>query len=101
MVPRELLEEVARRFNYLTDATRLKVLSELHDAGGASDGQLAELPGVPLAGVHHLNRLADGGIVSRRRRGTSVIYWISDPAVAELCELVCAPLRGDAGATAR
>jgi DNA-binding transcriptional ArsR family regulator len=101
-VPRELLKEVARRFGYLRGATRLKVLSELHDAGEASDGQPAELSGVPLAGVsHHLNRLADGGIVSRRRRGTSVIYWVSDPAVAEFCELVCAPLRGDAGATAR
>jgi len=102
MVPRELLEEIARRFGYLTDATRLKVLSELHDAGEASHRQLAELSGVPLAGVsQHLNRLADGGIVSRRGRGKSVIYWVSDPAVALLCGLVCAPLRGDVGATAR
>ncbi len=31
----------------------------------------------------------------------SLIYWESDPAVAELCGLVCAPLRGDAVATAR
>jgi DNA-binding transcriptional ArsR family regulator len=102
MVPRKLLEEIARRFGYLTDATRLKVLSERHDAGKASDRQLAELSAVPLAGVsHHLNRLADGGTVSRRGLGKSVIYWVSDPTVAELCELVCAPLRGDAGATAR
>jgi DNA-binding transcriptional ArsR family regulator len=102
MVPRHLLEEVARGFGYLTDATRLKVLSEVHDAGEASDGQLAEPSGVPLASVsHHLNRLADGGIVSGRRQGTSVFCWVSDPTVADLCELVCAPHRGDAGATAR
>jgi DNA-binding transcriptional ArsR family regulator len=102
MVPRELLEEVPRRFGHLADATRLEVLSELHDAGEASDGQLAELSGVPVASVsQHLNRLADGGIVFCRRQGTSVIYWVSDPTVAELCGLVCAPLRGDAGATAR
>jgi hypothetical protein len=53
MVRTEVLEEVARRFGYLTDATRLKV------------------------------------------------DWRSDPIVADLYELLCAPLRGDAGATAR
>ena len=93
MVPDELLEEVARRFGFLADATRLKVLSELHQAGEASVGQLAELSGVPLASVsQHLNRVASGGIVDRRRDGTSVIYWVSDPTVVELCELACAPL---------
>jgi DNA-binding transcriptional ArsR family regulator len=57
---------------------------------------------VPLASVsQHLNRLADGRIVSRRRQGTSVIYWVSDPTVVELCELVCAPLRRDAPAKGR
>jgi DNA-binding transcriptional ArsR family regulator len=70
MVPSELLEEIARRFGYLTDAARLKVLSERHDASEASDRQLAELSGVPLASVsHHLNRLADSGTVSRRGLG--------------------------------
>jgi|SRR5215217_6067368 len=94
MVPDELLEEVARRFGLLADTTRLKVLSELHQAGEASVGQLAERSGVPLASVsQHLNRLASGGIVARRRDRTSVIYWVSDPTVVELCELVCAPLR--------
>jgi DNA-binding transcriptional ArsR family regulator len=97
MVPDELLEEVARRFAFLADATRLKVLNELHEAGEASVGQLAELSGVPLASVsQHLNRLAGGGIVARRREGTSVIYRVSDPTVVELCELVCAPLRDNA-----
>jgi DNA-binding transcriptional ArsR family regulator len=72
----------------------LKVLSELHQAGEASVGELAELSGVSLASVsQHLNRLASGGIVSRRRDWTSVIYWVSDPIVVELCDLVCAPLR--------
>jgi len=94
MVPDELLEEVARRFGFLADATRLKVLSGLHQAGEASVGQLAELSGVPLASVsQHLNRLASGGIVDRRRDGTRVIYWVSDPTAVELCELVRAPLR--------
>jgi ArsR family transcriptional regulator len=86
----------------LADATRLKVLSELYHAGEASVGQLAELSGVPLASVsQHLNRLADGGIVARRRQGTSMIYQVRDPTVVELCELVCAALRPDAPAKGR
>jgi hypothetical protein len=52
----------------------------------------------PLASVsQHLNRLATGRIVDRRK-GTSAIYWINDPTVIELCELACRPLRGPASA---
>ena len=102
MVPNEFLGEVARRFRYLADATRLKVLSELHRAGEASVGQLAERSGVPLASIsQHLNRLADDRIFARRRQATSVIYSVDDPTVVELCELGCAPFREDARAKPR
>ena len=40
----------------------------------------------------HLNRLAPGVIVGRRREGTSVIYSITDATVTELCDLVCGRL---------
>jgi DNA-binding transcriptional ArsR family regulator len=89
VIPDELLEEVARRFGYLADPTRLGVLRELYENGEASVGQLAELSGVPLASVsQHLNRLAVGGIVGRRRQGTSIIYWIAEPTAGEICDLV-------------
>lgn len=104
MVPDELLEEVARRFSYLADATRLRVLRALHEAGEASVGDVAARSEVPLASVsQHLNRLATGGIVGRRRQATSVIYRIVDPTIEELCDTVCNRLRAHApksGATA-
>lgn len=91
MVPDELLEEVARRFAYLGDPTRLRVLSALHAAGEASVGAISDRAGVPLASVsQHLNKLAAGGLVARRRRGTSVLYRIADPTVEQLCAVVCA-----------
>lgn len=97
MILDELLEEVARRFGYLADVTRLRVLRALHEHGEASVGELAELSGVPLAIVsQHLNRLAAGGIVGRRRQGTSIIYWIAEPTVSELCDLVCGRLAAEA-----
>ena len=93
LIPDELLAGVARRFRYLGDPTRLRVLSELHGAGEASVGDVARRSGVPLASVsQHLNRLADGGLVTRRRAGTSVIYAIADPTLERLCEIVCATL---------
>jgi DNA-binding transcriptional ArsR family regulator len=91
MVPEHLLERVAQRFGYLSDATRLRVLSALHTGGEASVGTLAERAGVPVASVsQHLNKLAAGGIVARRRQGTSVLYRVSDPTIEQLCSLVCA-----------
>lgn len=93
MVPDELLEEVAKKFSYLADPTRLRVLSSLHAAGEVSVGGLAELTGIPVANVsQHLNRLAVGGIVSRRREGTSIKYRVADPTIERLCTLVCSTI---------
>jgi ArsR family transcriptional regulator len=41
----------------------------------------------------HLNRLAVGGIVARRREGTSALYRIADETIEALCDLVCSSLR--------
>lgn len=95
VVPDALLEDAARRFSLLSDPTRLRVLSGLHDAGEISVGALSERLRIPLASVsQHLNRLAQGGVVSRRREGTSVLYRIEDPTIEALCDVVCAGLAG-------
>jgi DNA-binding transcriptional ArsR family regulator len=97
VIPDVLLQEVARRLGYLDDATRLRVHRSLHEHGEASVGQLAELSGVPIPSFsQHLNRLATGGIYGRRREGTSIIYWIAEPTVSELRDLVCGRLAADA-----
>jgi DNA-binding transcriptional ArsR family regulator len=94
VVPRELLEEVARLFGLLSDPTRLRLLSRLHDDGELSVGELAERTGVAVANVsQHLNRLAVAGVVARRREGKQVRYRIADPRLEELCDLVCSGVR--------
>jgi DNA-binding transcriptional ArsR family regulator len=96
--PEHLLERVAQRFGYLSDATRLRVLSAVAQAGEASVGAVAERSGVALPSVsQHLNKLAAGGIVARRRQGTSVLYSVADPTVEELCALVCAGVDENGG----
>jgi DNA-binding transcriptional ArsR family regulator len=92
-VPTEALEVVARRFALLSDPTRLRVLKELHDSGESSVSALAEAAGVSVANAsQHLGRLAVGGVVSRHKEGRTVVYRISEPAVAQLCDIVCASL---------
>jgi ArsR family transcriptional regulator len=94
VVPDGLLEEAATRFALLSDPTRLRIVSALHDAGEVSVGSLSTLTGIPVASVsQHLNRLAHGGLVARRREGTSVKYRIADPTIEALCDIVCAGLR--------
>ncbi len=97
VVPDVLLDDVARMFSLLGDRTRLRLVRELHEAGELSVGELAERTGLALANVsQHLGRLADGGLVARRRDGRSVLYRIADERLGEICEIVCASVRGRA-----
>ena len=98
VVPDALLEEAARRFALLSDPTRLRIVGALHDAGEISVGGLASLTAIPVASVsQHLNRLAHGGVVARRREGTSVKYRIADPTIEALCDVVCRSLQAGDG----
>jgi ArsR family transcriptional regulator len=93
VVPEELLEDAARRFALLSDPTRLRLISALHEAGELSSGELAELADVSPANTsQHLSRLLAGRIVARRRDGTSVRYRIVDETIEQICTIVCAGL---------
>jgi DNA-binding transcriptional ArsR family regulator len=85
----EALAQVASYFQALAEPTRLRLLNLLRDSG-LSVGQLAEATGYSTANVsRHLALLAQHGVLVREVRGTSVYYAIADPAVYELCNLVC------------
>lgn len=93
-MPDALLDDVARMFALLGDGTRLRLLTELYESGELSVGELAERTDSSLANAsQHLARLADGGLVSRRRVGRSVRYGIADERVGQLCGIVCASVR--------
>ncbi len=92
-VPKEALDVVAQRFALLADPTRLRILKELNDAGDSSVSALAEAAEVSVANAsQHLRRLAVGGVVGHRRAGREVVYRITEPAVSQLCDIVCASL---------
>jgi ArsR family transcriptional regulator len=94
-VPGNLLEQAAERFRLLSDPTRLRLLNELDAAEELPVGELAERAGVGLSNTSkHLHQLERDGLVARRRQGTTIFYRIADPTLSELCDLVCAGLRG-------
>ncbi len=82
---------IADRFQALADPTRLRILDRLRAGGEASVRDLTEALETSQQNVSkHLGVLYAGGFVARRKEGTSSIYRISDPAVLELCDRVCA-----------
>lgn len=90
----ELAELVARRFAVLGDANRLRLLDLLHERGELSVGELADAIGASHANVSkHLSLLLAERMVGRRRDGRRALYRITDPALAAICDEVCASVR--------
>ena len=57
-------------------------------------GELVDRTGSGQANISkHLQLLHRQGFVERRKEGTSSCYRIGDPAVFELCDLVCGTIR--------
>jgi DNA-binding transcriptional ArsR family regulator len=85
----EALVQVAAYFQALSEPARLRLLNLLRE-GERSVGELAGATGYSAANVsRHLALLAQHGLLAREVRGTSVYYAIADPAVYDLCNLVC------------
>ena len=49
----------------------------------------------------HLRLLQEAGFIGRRQAGTSVYYFVTDPSVFELCDVVCTALYSRMTAQAR
>ncbi len=92
-LPEPLVELIAEQFRVLSEPTRIRLLDHLRD-GEASVSMLQEVLGVSQQNVSkHLGTLYQAGLVSREKRGTTVVYAVDDPTVFELCALVCGSLR--------
>lgn len=100
VLPDELVEQAARRFALLADPTRLRILKTLMERGELSVGEVAELSGASRFNTSaHLNRLADGGLVGRRRQGNVVFYHVADEELPKVCDWMCSGLTRAAAAT--
>lgn len=87
------LDMIAARFKLLAESSRLKLIIALED-GERNVTDLVETTGLSQANVsRHLAALVNGGILSRRRNGLNVFYFIADESIFELCETVCGSLQ--------
>ncbi len=72
----------------LTDPKRLMLLDALR-AEELSVGQLADLLGISLANCsQHLSVLRSALLVDSRRHGTTVLYRLTEPRIAEACDII-------------
>ena len=88
-VSEEALTLIASWFRTLAEPSRLKILRALEE-GEKNISELVEATGLTQANVsRHVQSLADAGMVGRRKEGLSVICFIADPSITELCDNVC------------
>ncbi|XGV96638.1 MAG: ArsR/SmtB family transcription factor [Leptolyngbya sp. BL-A-14] len=89
LVPVPVLEAVADYFKILSETSRLHILQCLRQ-GPMNVMELCEATGLGQANLSkHLKVMAQAGVLSRRAKGTSAYYEITDPLVFEFCELAC------------
>ncbi|GAC1657348.1 MAG: hypothetical protein NVS4B7_02630 [Ktedonobacteraceae bacterium] len=88
-----LLELIAARFRLLGEPLRLKLLASLIP-GERSVSELVTVTEAGQANISkHLAALTQGGLVSRRKVGTSIYYALADPSIVTLCDVVCADVQ--------
>ena len=89
------LAMIASRFRALAEPLRLRLLNKLME-GAFTVGQLVEVTGTGQANVSkHLAVLKEAGMVATRREGLSTYCSIADPAIFQLCEIMCARLKAE------
>ena len=91
----DALEQIATRFKVLSEPMRLRLLNALRDRE-KSVTDLVEETGAGQANVsRHLGLLYRYRMVARRKEGLNVYYRIADPAIFEICEVICRGLEND------
>lgn len=92
LLSKEALDFVANRFRVLGEPMRLVLLMTL-ETGEKNVTELVAETGATQGNVSkHLGILSDAGMVSRRKEGLKTFYFISDPQIIELCDLMCSKL---------
>jgi DNA-binding transcriptional ArsR family regulator len=85
----EMIHKVVQRLTALADASRIRLLMRIRD-GDCTIGALASDIGLSQPSVSkHVAVLKAAGLVVTRRNGTQVLCGVADPAIYDLCSVVC------------
>jgi ArsR family transcriptional regulator len=85
-IPDGLLHLLVRRLRLLADPIRVRLLVSLEHHDACVQELADALDATPQNVSHHLGALHRDGVVSRRKRGTTVIYALSDYSVCRVLE---------------
>jgi DNA-binding transcriptional ArsR family regulator len=92
-IPEAFLDSIAQRFRAMGEPSRLRILQELMQ-GERSVKSLVDALGFTQSNTsRHLQALYEASLVGRRKSGLEVIYFVVDPMVERLCELMCSSER--------
>ncbi|MBA3699040.1 MAG: winged helix-turn-helix transcriptional regulator [Planctomycetes bacterium] len=85
----EMVARIAERFRGLADVTRIRILVRLQ-GGECNVSTLATELDVAQASISkHLAVLRSLGFIQMRREGVQAFCTIRDPALPQLCQLMC------------
>ena len=87
-------------FAVLADRNRWAILVLLRPGPRTVSDLVDQLPLRQAAVSKQLAVLHDAGFLARQRTGNHVKYWIAEPMIFDLFDLVCAKLRRDAATMA-
>lgn len=83
------ISSLAERFRALGEPNRLRLIQILTE-GEKDVGRLVARSGLNQANAsRHLQTLQRAGILARRKSGLNVLYQIADPAILQICSIVC------------
>lgn len=89
----DAIDMVAARFKVLSEPLRLQLLQCL-ERGRLGVTDLADTVGSTQPNVSkHLKIMQESGIIARKQEGNNVYYYIADPTIFKLCELVCGSIK--------
>lgn len=86
---KKMLQEVSRRFRLLGDPMRLQILQALESGEQSVNGIVKTVRATQPNVSKHLKTLTESGLLGKRRAGLNTFYFIADPVVFQLCDLVC------------
>lgn len=88
----EALALITSWFRTLAEPSRLKILRSLEE-GEKNITEIVEATGLTQANVsRHVQSLVEAGMVGRRKEGLTVVCFIADPSITDLCDNVCTNL---------
>lgn len=92
-MPDPLVQRVVERLAALADPTRVRILHHLQCLGEGAHADISALVAATGSGQasvsKHVAVLRSAGWVETRKAGTRVLVSVKDPAVYELCRIVC------------